>query len=153
MVIPVIDLELLLELTAYPKGYSVRLQLLRLAVTTGVLAITIIGTFILLSFYIRSTQCSCSNNDALRRIDPEPLVAESEPDIRLHIGEDLKSHKNKSHLDCLVEKKEQVLDAIPSQGDGMKVQVKGQQTIISCITGKGKRARRSAPCECRCACR
>ncbi|GFW96684.1 uncharacterized protein TNCV_2847401 [Trichonephila clavipes] len=90
--------------------------------------------------------------DFSSRSEPEPLIAEpSTSDFKLHIGEDLKKAKDKHHLDCLVEKKQHVLDAVPPTGKA-KIQIKGEQTIISCGSEKGKRNRRSAPCDCHCAC-
>ncbi|GFY45342.1 uncharacterized protein TNIN_21311 [Trichonephila inaurata madagascariensis] len=90
--------------------------------------------------------------DFSSRSEPEPLIAEpSTSDFKLHIGEDLKKAKDKHHLDCLVEKKQHVLDAMPPTGKA-KIQIKGEQTIISCGSEKGKRNRRSAPCDCHCAC-
>ncbi|GFY45341.1 uncharacterized protein TNIN_21312 [Trichonephila inaurata madagascariensis] len=138
---------------AYTKGYSVKLQLFRLAARTFVLMIALIGSFVLLSAYIRSTSnTSCMCPDFSSRSEPEPLIAEpSTSDFKLHIGEDLKKAKDKHHLDCLVEKKQHVLDAMPPTGKA-KIQIKGEQTIISCGSEKGKRNRRSAPCDCHCAC-
>ncbi|GFW96688.1 uncharacterized protein TNCV_2847441 [Trichonephila clavipes] len=50
---------------AYTKGYSVKLQLFRLAARTFVLMIALIGSFVLLSAYIRSTSntsCMCPSS-------------------------------------------------------------------------------------------
>ncbi|GBM41598.1 hypothetical protein AVEN_196210-1 [Araneus ventricosus] len=138
---------------AYPKGYSVRLQLIRLAARTFVLMVALIGSLVLLSAYIRSTSnTSCLCPEFSSRSHPEPLIAEPSTNFKLHIGEDLRKAKDKQHLNCLVEKNQQFLDAMPPSGKA-KLQLSGEQTIISCSSGKGKkRNRRSTPCECQCGC-
>ncbi|GIX95143.1 hypothetical protein CDAR_178911 [Caerostris darwini] len=138
---------------AYTKGYSVRLQLFRLVARTFVILITLIGTFVLLAAYIHSTSnTSCLCPEAESRFDAEPLIAEPPPSFKLRIGEDLRKAKDKIHLGCLVEKNEQVLDAMPRSGKA-KLQLKGEQTIVSCSNASGKnRKRRSTPCECQCGC-
>ncbi|XP_054719450.1 uncharacterized protein LOC129229214 [Uloborus diversus] len=142
---------------AYPKGYSVRLQLIRLAAKTIVCLIALIGAFVLLAAYIHSTtSCSCEETNRRMEMLPESSIAaealaQPEVNMRLHIGEDLRKHKGKKQLDCLVERREQMLDAKPSKGkDGL--QVKGEQTVISCSSNAGKRKKRTPSCDCRCAC-
>ncbi|KAG8189919.1 hypothetical protein JTE90_009064 [Oedothorax gibbosus] len=140
---------------AYTKGFSAKIQYVRLAAKTIVCLIALIGAFVLLAAYIHSTTPSCACPDEFsQRLDAEPLIAEpsTKTDFKLHIGEDLRKAKNKQHLNCLVEKNEQVLDAEPPRGQG-KLLVKDLQTLITCTSEPGKkRMKRSAPCECQCAC-
>ncbi|KAG8189920.1 hypothetical protein JTE90_009064 [Oedothorax gibbosus] len=164
---------------AYTKGFSAKIQYVRLAAKTIVCLIALIGAFVLLAAYIHSTTPSCACPDEFsQRLDAEPLIAEpsTKTDFKLHIGEDLRVRsmrlwrkilkadcyrtqwkkiekaKNKQHLNCLVEKNEQVLDAEPPRGQG-KLLVKDLQTLITCTSEPGKkRMKRSAPCECQCAC-
>ncbi|XP_042902306.1 uncharacterized protein [Parasteatoda tepidariorum] len=136
---------------AYSKGYSVKLELLRLGAKTFVVFAALVGTFVLLSLYINQLNSSSSCLPVLeRRSGAEPLVAEPTSNIKLHIGEDIRKVKNKKHLNCLVEREERILNAIP-EADA-HLEVKGEQTHISCSTNPGKRSRRSPKCECHCAC-